>query len=238
MNLTSRIVMMSLASLPFTIDRPRIGPENASAISAQVQGDALRIALRHQAEGPWVSADLPPSVLGLARVAVAPSVNPELSGGLELHSSGSSCEANLGGAAAEPHSQLELNALLTGYLSRCGDRLFSALDEIYEGEKRNEIWASKLERKIHELTSHLGMRIKGECHSSLCRFDFETSNAEGCSRLGQELDRPLIDSGRDTELQVSVLFRTTPTGCTRYIYSTVMPPLFLEPLRQLMKNGS
>jgi hypothetical protein len=161
-------------------------------------------------------------------------------GSLRRTPSASLCHPNGDDNAEKPHSSGELDGLISGYVIRCDRKLFAALDEIYANEERNEAWASKLEAKVAELklTEPLArMRIDGGCRSSLCRFDFEPSGPEGCTRLvGHEFDRSILDSTGGTDLEVTILWRTKPIGCTRYIYSTIMPPAFLEPLLQRMKD--
>ena len=132
----------------------------------------------------------------------------------------------------------ELDALMSIYLLRCSNKLFAALDTIYEDEERNESWATMLEEKIEKATRAAGPALTGACRSSLCRFDIDTTRPSDCNPRFAQFNRGLIDSVSGTKLQVSILYRPTRTGCnTRYFYSTVMPPAFLEPLRRRMGDG-
>lgn len=227
------IFVMVIAVSLVTLGRLSGGGHAASIGTAPVPS-SLNSGVRDQPGGDARSANS--STTGPERARAAASMDPGPRGDLERSSSGSLCKSNAGDSVTEPHSQSELDALLSGYMSRCPYKLLSALDEIYNQEERDEAWASKVEERIELTARSAGMRVKGGCHSSLCRFDFETA-AETCSRLGHEFDRPLTDSLKDTEFQVSIIYRPTGTGCTRYIYSTVMPPAFLAPLRQRMTGG-
>ena len=218
MKSTLSVLVMTLAFLSSSL-LPSIGRENT--LTTRVQRDGVALG-SPRGDAP-VPAALPSNSAGQ---------------GLEPKSSVTPCWPN---DAAEPQSASELNARLFGYLSAsCTNRFFSALDEIYKREERNEAWAPRLEETIHSLKAHLAsMRIEGECHTSVCRYVFGAAHPGSCSRLVGDFDRPLIDSGIGTDLEVSVAFRHTPTGCTRYILSTVIPPppAYFEPLRQKMEDG-
>ena len=162
-------------------------------------------------------------------------------GSLRFVAALSSCELSGGNPTADVQSSTQVDALVSAYVVRCDDRLFGALEDIYAHEKRNEAWASKLEEKADALkrTESLArMHVKGGCRSSLCRFDFEAPAPDGCVFLIRAFDRPIIDSTAGTDLQVSIIYRPNPVGCTRYLYSTVIPPAFLGPLRKKMRDGS
>jgi hypothetical protein len=107
------------------------------------------------------------------------------------------------------------------------------LDEIYEEEERNESWATKLEEKIDQARGEGGVRLKGVCHTSLCRLDTDTSQPGACNRA--DVNHSLVMSVAGTELEGEIIYRFTP--CSRYFYSLDGPPAFLEPLLQRMGDG-
>src|SRR5258707_11647291 len=76
----------------------------------------------------------------------------------------------------EPLTPATLSTLMTRYVSMaamCGRPLRSALDNIFELEKRDERWAGQLERKISSAAVAVNVELTGECHASLCRYDFK-----------------------------------------------------------------
>jgi hypothetical protein len=148
----------------------------------------------------------------------------------------SSCSRKTLGASTEPQSPSEVSALVSSYLG-CPS-LFSAIDEIYQQEERDEGWATKLEEKIEQTAAAGGVRVKGVCRRSLCRIESDASQPPSCNRADVEFNHALIKSVDGTELQGDIIYWPTPTSCSRYFLSTVVPPAFLEPLRQRMGNGS
>ena len=135
--------------------------------------------------------------------------------------------------AKEPQSGIEVSALVTGYMVRCPDKLFSAMDEIFEQEARDESWAAKLEEKIDQARGAGGVRLKGECHASLCRLDPDTSQPGACNRA--DVNHSLVMSVSNTELEGEIIYRFNP--CARYFYTTVIPAWFVDPLRTKMGDG-
>jgi hypothetical protein len=233
MKATVCIVVLSIA-LPQLILNP--SPEEPANVPLDAPGPAraLNSELTEPLNRSVNPTPLPMSGLEHAPVPVGSSSGQALQSNTEPTPSSSSCEASGGDIPAELHSQSELAALITQYMLRSPDRLFSALDEIYVHEERDEAWASKLEEKVSLAVHQAHLQAKGDCRSSLCRFNFESPSAEGCSHLGIEFNGPIINSTMNTEFEVNMVQRATPNGCTKYIYSMVVPPAFLEPLRRKM----
>jgi hypothetical protein len=157
---------------------------------------------------------------------------------------------DVGGASADqscvvsqaklPHSRTEvtqLEELLGVYSSTCGANL-SALDSVYAAEARDTEWASAIEEKIKEtVVGFPGLRVVGECHSSLCRL--QTSVAVGKSPQSQldfadRLIARLKLKGGPQE--VSYFAVSNQSGLSVYLFSVLMPPPFLGPFLNKMKN--
>jgi hypothetical protein len=164
----------------------------------------------------------------------APSSDPKSTGRSELAAPHSACSAKPDGTSTKPLSPVEVSALVQGYMLRCSDKLFSAMDEIYQQEERDETWATKLEEKIGQATGAGGARLKGVCRTSLCRLDPDTSQPGACNR--SDVNHSLIMSVSGTELEGEIIYRFTP--CSRFFYAQDGPPAFVEPLRQRMGDGS
>ena len=77
------------------------------------------------------------------------------------------CSRKTLGASTEPQSPSEVSALVSSYLG-CPS-LFSAIDEIYQQEERDEGWATKLEEKIEQTAAARGAKHTTP-HGSLQRL--------------------------------------------------------------------
>ncbi len=136
----------------------------------------------------------------------------------------------------EPLTAATLQTLMTRYVSMsamCGRPLRSSLDDIFALEKRDERWAGPLERKISSAAVAVDVKLTGECHASLCRYDFKLTHP---SQFG--IDHQVISSVTDTDFAVESIHFPTPSGYRSYFYSTVLPAAFVEPLRRIMDTGN
>jgi hypothetical protein len=137
-----------------------------------------------------------------------------------------------------PHSRrdvTQLEGLLGAYGSTCGANL-SALDSVYAAEARDAEWALAIEEKIKETAVGFpGLRVVGECHSSLCRL--QTSLAMGKSPQSQlDFADRLIAKLKESPHEVSYFAVSNKSGLSVYLFSVLMPPPFLEPFLSKMKN--
>jgi hypothetical protein len=169
-----------------------------------------------------------------APTASASSSDPRSDGRSGQASPGPSCSAKAHGVATEPQSPEEVVLLVDSYMEHCSDTLFSAIDEIYEQEDRDENWGTRLEEKMRQTPGTGGVRVEGTCHRSICHLGSATSQPVRCPRVDVEFDHALIKSVDGTELQGEIIYGP---GCSWYFLSTVVPPAFLEPLRQRMGDG-
>jgi hypothetical protein len=129
----------------------------------------------------------------------------------------------------------QLKELLGAYGSTCGANL-SALDSVYAAEERDEEWALAIEGKIKEtVVGFPGLRVLGECHSSLCRL--QTSLAMGKSpRSELDFADRLIANLKGSPEEVSYFAVSDQSGLSVYLFSVLMPPPFVEPFLNKMKN--
>lgn len=148
-----------------------------------------------------------------------------------------SCAVDLSGVT-EPLTADGLITLMTQYAltTTCNNKLRAALDSIFLTESRNDQWASELERVIGKVGAAGGVRVTGECHASLCRYDIELTQPNQ-EMPPYEIDRRIIASVKDSKLAVDSIHFGSPLRHQSYFYSTVLPAAFVEPLRRRMEGG-
>jgi len=107
---------------------------------------------------------------------------------------------------------------------------------VYAAEERDEGWAVPLEDTIKQtVVGFPGLRVAGECRSSLCRL--KTSIAVGKSSKNQlDFADALIVKLRGTPQEASYFAVSVQSGMVIYLFSILMPPPFLEPFLNKMKN--
>jgi hypothetical protein len=129
----------------------------------------------------------------------------------------------------------QLEELLGLYGSTCGANL-SALDTVYAAEERDAEWALAIEAGIEESVAGFpGLRVMGECHSSLCRLQTSLETARSPQSQLDFADR-LITKLRGSPQEVSYFAVSNQSGLSIYLFSVLMPPPFLDSFLDKMKN--
>jgi hypothetical protein len=125
----------------------------------------------------------------------------------------------------------ELYFLMEKYFLYCHSDL-SVLDEIYRAETRDEQWAVPLEYKIRAAGEGAeGLKVTGECHRSLCRFDLDSFAAKRWGILDYN------DRFRALSKRNHIVAHFVPSagdGFTGYFYSDISAPAFLDPFLKEM----
>ena len=131
----------------------------------------------------------------------------------------------------------DVDLLVDRYLGACFDQLDIAIGRVYAREQRDAEWALPLEEKVKQATSPpiQGTTIKGECRTSLCRYDIKLSGTQSVYVTHIEIARRLFALVNNTPLEVHDIYYSVPGGFTIYFYSTVNPR-FAEPLRAEMEG--
>jgi hypothetical protein len=134
------------------------------------------------------------------------------------------CTVDVSEFPSDRTSAKELYFLMEKYFLYCHSDL-SVLDEIYEAEARDDQWAVPLEEKIKAAGAGAEGPITGECHRSLCRFDFESSTAKRWGILDYS------DRFRALSVETHIVAHFAPSarhGFRGYFFSDVSPPAFLD----------
>jgi hypothetical protein len=137
-----------------------------------------------------------------------------------------------------PHSRTDvtqLKELLDLYASTCGADL-SALDSVYVAEERDPGWALAIEEKIKETVAGFpGLRVVGECRSSLCRLQTSVGMDQSPRSQLDFADR-LIVRLKGSSQEAGYFAVSDRSGLSVYFYSVLMPPPFLGPFLDKMRN--
>jgi len=135
----------------------------------------------------------------------------------------------------EPPSRAELTGAMMQYLG-CADLLFPALDRLFRDESRDVEWAGRAEQKIAKAAESVqGLSARGECHTSLCRYNFEFSNPESRVTLMNQFQHQLISIEEPGSLAGRVGLSTRTNGFRTYFYRDP-PAAFFAPLRKMMEG--
>jgi hypothetical protein len=139
---------------------------------------------------------------------------------------------------AIPTSGAEIQDIVTRYVAdpTCNSRLRTAIENILRDEHRDGKWAGPLEQIVKEEALARGAKIAGVCHTSLCRYDIELNPSMESARSPHEVEHRVISATAGTPLQVdSLQYYGSNFKFTIFLYSTVAPAAFLEPLRKQME---
>jgi hypothetical protein len=129
----------------------------------------------------------------------------------------------------------QLKELLALYGSTCGANL-TALDSVYAAEQRDAHWALPIEEKIQETVAGFpGLRVAGECHSSLCRLQTSLTMGKQAQSQVDFADR-LTAMLKESPQEVSYFAVSNQSGLSVYLFSVLMPPPFVDPFLNKMKN--
>jgi len=130
----------------------------------------------------------------------------------------------------------DLTELMYTYISACHADL-SAIDSVFEAERRDGQWAGALEHNIKEVAAKLeGLTMKGDCRRSLCRIDFASASLEQNYTNTLELHNRLLALLRGTPDDVGWINVPTPSGIREYFFSKNLPAPFVEPFLNKMRE--
>ena len=108
----------------------------------------------------------------------------------------------------------------------------STADEIYKEEKRDNDWATHVEREVTEVASHIEtFHVAGACRASICRYDAVFDN--GADIYGDmRAFSPVVEGNLSKTIYAveTLFFRNGPGKQTYYVFKAVSPMNWKEPL--------